>query len=338
MALAETIDKALVNAEKLKANGSGNEANTKALLIEPLLAALGWDPVDLDAVEREVRVYEGTFLDYALKIGGSPRVYVEAKAVGENLDDKRYIAQAINYANNDGVVWCVLTNGVRWRVYKTNETAPMDQKRLFDVDLSDQTESSGEMQRLLRLVRREAVAGGELDRFGDRVFTDGRVRAALAALAADPPAGFLELIGGRLGHPDVPRDALARSVARVLDAPEPNDAGGPGSAIATAGPPVPPRRAEYPLDHHLGNKSALIVELFRTHRTRPARRGHVSGAAGVRTPRRLSSRVHCPDDGRLESAISPHRRARLGRAERADPRSGGAERADGHGVPARRRA
>jgi hypothetical protein len=40
----------------------GNEANTKALLIEPLIASLGWDPVDLDAVEREVKVFEGTFL------------------------------------------------------------------------------------------------------------------------------------------------------------------------------------------------------------------------------------------------------------------------------------
>ena len=31
------------------------------------------------SVEREVKVYEGTFLDYALKLHGTPRVYVEAR-------------------------------------------------------------------------------------------------------------------------------------------------------------------------------------------------------------------------------------------------------------------
>jgi len=81
VALPETIAKLLQAAAKLKTSGSGNEANTKALLIEPLIAALGWDPVDLDVVEREVKVFEGTFLDYALKLDGQPRVYVEAKGL-----------------------------------------------------------------------------------------------------------------------------------------------------------------------------------------------------------------------------------------------------------------
>jgi hypothetical protein len=62
VALSETITKLVETAAKLKASGVGNEANTKALLIEPLIASLGWDPVDLDAVEREVKVFEGTFL------------------------------------------------------------------------------------------------------------------------------------------------------------------------------------------------------------------------------------------------------------------------------------
>jgi predicted type IV restriction endonuclease len=47
------------------------------------------------------------------------------------LDDKKFMAQAVNYANNDGVLWCILTNGVRWSVYKTNEPATMDRKLLL---------------------------------------------------------------------------------------------------------------------------------------------------------------------------------------------------------------
>jgi hypothetical protein len=157
-------------------------------LIEPLVAALGWDPTDLDAVEREVKVFEGTFLDYALKLDGDARIYVEAKALGENLDDKKYIAQTLNYANNDGVVWCVLTNGRRFRVYKTNEPVAMDRKLLFELDLADVTETASEKAKLLAPVSRDAVADGDLDRFGERVFTDGRVRQALSALATNRAA------------------------------------------------------------------------------------------------------------------------------------------------------
>jgi hypothetical protein len=187
VALPDVIPKLLNVAATLKASGSGNEANTKALLIEPLVAALGWDPTDLDVVEREVKVFEGTFLDYALKRDGTPRLYVEAKGLNENLDDKKFIAQTVNYANNDGVVWCVLTNGKRVRVYKTNEPVAMDRKLLFEVDLFDDSETPTEKARLLRLISRGAVEAGELDRFGERVFTDGRVRKALAGIAADPP-------------------------------------------------------------------------------------------------------------------------------------------------------
>lgn len=258
----------LQTAAKLRASGAGNEANTKALLIEPLIAALGWDPVDLDAVEREVRVFEGTFLDYALKLDGEARVYVEAKGLSENLDDKKFIAQTLNYANNDGVVWCVLTNGSRLRVYKTNEPVAMDRKLLFEVDFADETESAGEKAKLLRLVSRDAVAAGDLDRFGERVFTDGRVRQALADLASQPPRELLDVLAARLGHPDVPVDALKRSLARILDAPT-STVADPGRRASTAktpisppGPPAPPKGQEYDLAHHLGNKSALIKELF----------------------------------------------------------------------------
>ena len=75
MALPGNVEKLLASAKKLKSSG-GNEANTKALLIEPLLAALGWDTGDLDQVEREYRVYDGTSLDYALKIDGDPRLFL----------------------------------------------------------------------------------------------------------------------------------------------------------------------------------------------------------------------------------------------------------------------
>ena len=191
--------------------------------------------------------------------------------MGGNLDAKKFIAQAINYANNDGVLWCVLTNGLRYRVYKTNEPVAMDQKLLFEVDLTDETDPLNEKVRLLRLVSRDAVEDGTLDAFGDRVFTDTRVRKALSELASAPPEPLLSIITKQMGHPAVSSQALRRSLVRVLDgtapsAAEPAQSPHPPSAGSApkkpVGPAAPPKGEEYSIDHHLGNKSALIRELW----------------------------------------------------------------------------
>lgn len=264
MTVAETIPKALTAVAKLKGSSAMNEANTKAHVIEPLLSALGWDPLDIDSVVREVKVYDGTFLDYALKLSGTPRIYVEAKGLSESLDDKKFMAQAINYANNDGVLWCVLTNGVRWSVYKTNEPVAMDRKLLLEVDLADEKDSTSEKAKLLSLIGRKAVEAGELDNFGERVFTDARVRRALESLALEAPGTLVQAIGTRLEGPDVQPEAIRRSLARVLDFKLPVQTGTTSqpSKSAKAGPSAPPKGQEYELDHHLGGKSALIRELF----------------------------------------------------------------------------
>jgi predicted transport protein len=263
MTVAQTIPKALRAAGKLRASSAANEANTKAHVIEPLLSALGWDPLEIDSVDREVRVYDGTFLDYALKLSGAPRIYVEAKGLRESLDDKKFIAQAINYANNDGVLWCVLTNGVRWSVYKTNEPVAMDRKLLLEVDLAEEKDSTSEKAKLLGLISREAVEAGALDSFGERVFTDARVRAALESLSLDAPETLINAIGARLEGPNVQPDAIRRSLARILDFKLPADASPPSSGKQSAvGPSTPSNAQEYELDHHLDGKSALIRELF----------------------------------------------------------------------------
>ncbi|WP_141401347.1 DUF5655 domain-containing protein [Ornithinimicrobium cerasi] len=265
MTLAHAVDKALEMMTKLKESKKGNEANTKAFVIEPVLQALGWNLHDIDVVEREVQVFDGTFLDYALSVSGSPKLYVEAKGLNEKLDDKKFIAQTINYANNDGVVWCVLTNGIRYRVFKTNEPVSMEQKLLFEVDLRDDKQPLADRVRQLGNLGRGSVADGGLDSLGERVFTDTRVRAALSQLAVSPPPELMSMLTVRIGHPSVPEEALRRSLNRILDGEEPKVAAGtatPAPPSSTPLVPGPAKAAEYPLDHHLGGKSSLVRELF----------------------------------------------------------------------------
>ena len=263
MSVATTVEKVLDDAKKLKHSG-GNEANTKALLIEPLLAALGWDTTDLDQVEREYRVYDGTSLDYALKIDGEPRLFLEAKAIGKALDDKAFISQTVNYANNEGVVWCVLSNGLAYRVYKTNEPVNMEEKLLFEVDLAEADEGpASEVAKSLDLMSCESLAGAALETWGEQVFTDKRVRDALVALAGKPPAELISLLEAKLGKPKVSTASLKGSLARILDvdktAPPPVAASSRKVKLAQAGAG---KRKEYSLEHHLGGKPSAMVDLF----------------------------------------------------------------------------
>lgn len=79
------------------------EQNTKAAVIEPVLAALGWSLFDLDEVQREYRRRStDNPVDYALLLLRKPRLFVEAKGVGENLDDPRWANQTISYATAAG--------------------------------------------------------------------------------------------------------------------------------------------------------------------------------------------------------------------------------------------
>jgi len=88
------------------------EQNTKALLIDPLLAGLGWDIQDPEEVTREFRRQAADSpVDYALCIARTPRLFVEANSLGKNLTDRKWASQVLNYANVVGVEWCVLTNG-----------------------------------------------------------------------------------------------------------------------------------------------------------------------------------------------------------------------------------
>jgi predicted type IV restriction endonuclease len=91
------------------------ETPTRTIFIDPILEALCWDVRDPDEVQLEYPTFDGKSVDYALKINGKPVLLVEAKALNDALKDVKDVTQTTGYAANDGIVWCILTNGVRSR-------------------------------------------------------------------------------------------------------------------------------------------------------------------------------------------------------------------------------
>ena len=140
--LAQAIQKVRLRiARDCELGSSIGEENTKATLVEPILSALGWNPEELDEVRREFRSKaKDKPVDYALFLLRSPRVFVEAKALGEDLNNRRWISQILSYATVVGVEWCVLTNGDEYRIYNSHAPVDAEEKLFRVVRISDATE------------------------------------------------------------------------------------------------------------------------------------------------------------------------------------------------------
>ncbi len=194
------------------------ETPTRTIVIDPLLEALGWDVRDPDEVELEYPTVDGKSVDYALKLNRKCVLLVEAKPFDDPLTDVKAITQVVSYAANDGIVWCVLTSGLKWKVYRSVEKCPAPDKLMYEVSL-DPRESEGltvqQIAQQLWRFSREQMAKGALDALGEQTFTDGKVRKALAAIMQSPPRPLLNMIRNAMGDKHMVPRRIKESLSRV---------------------------------------------------------------------------------------------------------------------------
>lgn len=134
--LLQTIETVRDRINSARSAGGWNEAQTRASLIDPILSALGWDTSDPQLVEHESARPDDGRADYVLKSGSRLIAIVEAKPLGHALEGKE-TAQTTNYANNRGAPYAALTDGNRWVLYDIFKAAPIGERKLLDVALSD---------------------------------------------------------------------------------------------------------------------------------------------------------------------------------------------------------
>jgi len=241
------------------------EYPTRRIFIDPLLKALGWDVEDPDVAELEYTTIDGKSVDYALKINRKPVLFIEAKPLNDPLMDVKSITQVVSYAANAGIEWCILTNGVTYKVYRSTEKAEAPDKLLFEVSLDPkETEGMSIQQVAGHFARfsRDAMAKGRLDEIGQQIFTTGKVRKALDKLFMEPPNTLIRLIRSTIGDdtikPTEVKTALKRLWAQtseveidVIVKPKPLDE-------------VKPGRKVYSEEHHIKGKPQEVIELYRT--------------------------------------------------------------------------
>ena len=67
-------------------------------------------------------------VDFALFLLRTPCLFVEAKGLSQNLDDRRWANQIMGYAGVAGVGWVVLTDGNEYRLYNSHAAVPIEEK------------------------------------------------------------------------------------------------------------------------------------------------------------------------------------------------------------------
>lgn len=188
------------------------EQNTKASLIEPVLAALGWDIHDPDEVHREFKpLPRDCPVDYALKVNGTPRVLVEAKALGEDLTDRRAIGQVLGYAVVAGVRWCVLTDGNVYRLYNTTHDSDADGKFFWSVQIDKDPVDA--VIPVLQALSPGSVDSGALEEAWGNHHRARALAAVLEDFLAGGDEGFNRLIRSRV--PALKRADTATALASI---------------------------------------------------------------------------------------------------------------------------
>ena len=266
--IVKCIESLRIQLERHRKSGL-KEYPTRTIFIDPMLGALGWDVRDPDEVDLEHPTVDGKSVDYAMKVNRKVVLHVEAKQLGNPLHDVKSITQVVGYAANDGIEWCVLTNGVRYKVYKVSEKASAPDKLLFEVSIDPKDADGSTVNDLANQfgrLSRESMAEGKLDQLGTEIFTTSKVRKALDKLFIEESPSLIRLIRKTMDDTSVTPSQIGQAFRRIWDA---NITIAPPVASETTpsqtqGKPSQKRSAKYTESHHTEDKPNEVVELYRS--------------------------------------------------------------------------
>ncbi|MUW14227.1 restriction endonuclease subunit R [Halorubrum sp. CBA1125] len=196
----------------LEASPQMDEEATKFRLVIPFIELLGWDSRSTEVEpEHTVRMATGkTKVDFALQLGDTPVVFVEAKPARSSLDEDS-IAQLRSYMRQElEVDWGVVTNGKSFEVLTKGDDGRQEEISLIQFELSDLKERPD----LLEILSKESIQSGKSDEIATQIAQAGEAILHLQQnkeqVASDLNEVLLEEIG-----PSVPLDTQAQATEFV---------------------------------------------------------------------------------------------------------------------------
>jgi hypothetical protein len=165
----DEIDEYIQRCQQLiESSPQMDEENTKVKLVQPLLELLGWDLYSTEVIlEYAIPMASGsTHVDYALLVGDSPVVFVEAKPVRSTLTDSE-VQQLRSYMRQElDVDWGILANGKSIEVLTKNRRQNgAEEVSVVQFDLDDLAENP----EVLELLTKESIRSGKSDEIAEQV-------------------------------------------------------------------------------------------------------------------------------------------------------------------------
>lgn len=133
------------------------EAMVQQVIVLPILRRLGWDPDNDHEVYPQYPVAD-RWVDYALLIGNTPKVFIEVKKGGEPLE--KHQEQLLDYSFKQGVKIAALTNGGTWWFYLPLREGSWEERR-FHVAEFDKQQGIETAQIFVHLFNKENISSGK---------------------------------------------------------------------------------------------------------------------------------------------------------------------------------
>lgn len=133
-----------------------NESDTVTIISDILSDVFGYDKYTEITSEFAIKK---TFCDLAIKLNGTVKLLIEAKAAGIDLKEQ-HIRQAVDYGSNSGVEWVILTNGVIWKVYSIVFAKPVVSELIYEFDLACINPKKQNELELIYYLTKEAMTKG----------------------------------------------------------------------------------------------------------------------------------------------------------------------------------
>jgi len=135
-----------------------NESDTVTIISDILSDVFGYDKYTEITSEFAIKK---TYCDLAIKLNGTPKLLLEAKAAGLELKEN-HIKQAVDYGANSGIEWVVLTNSVNWKIYNINFGKPVNAELVYEFNLSSVSpKKQGDLEALYYLTREAMTKGNK---------------------------------------------------------------------------------------------------------------------------------------------------------------------------------
>lgn len=136
-----------------------NESDTVVVITDMLQEVFGYDKYTEITSEYNIKK---TFCDLAIKVDGKLRMLIECKAIGIDLKDD-HVKQAIDYGANVGIDWVILTNGLKWKIFRIVFAKPIEKELVYEFDFTLLNVKKLADVELLYYISKEALGKSVLD-------------------------------------------------------------------------------------------------------------------------------------------------------------------------------